>query len=774
MSTKQVHRFLYSIGLLLVFCFGTPSVPAYAAPACSQCTPSCNSGCPQCCTPQTSNVHMIPNAVYDTPDCSGSPRMVAQIPDPTVRSTLPNPNTPNTASVLLPATPPLPNGTSCGSGEICYSGLCCTPVNGGWSGWSACSSECNGTQTRTCTNPAPSCGGSLCVGAASQSCGGCGNGQYCGSDQNCYTPTWNQSQSGNCAAACGSYYDETYTCSAPFGGTCSANGTTYGNGGTYTVTAGSGVPCGGCGGSQVCLGNDTCCTPTYGACNSISGCGAGFQNDTSCGQNPIACNIPDGTVCSTGVCSSGLCCTPNCNFCSNYSFSDGCGGVCPANCGQTCDNGSCCTPQCDNAIGAIYYYCNGVPTGNPIQNCNTQGPSYDGHCQGTSCCLSNQRGTWTCDAGPVAHFYDSCGIDEPGSPVNCNTGSYSGHCTPAQGCCLQNTTGTWTCVGDVAHFYDSCGLDEPGSPVTCSPGGCTSGGCVSTICTPTPGVCNPVNNGCTGTDPNCNDPCTIPDYTACTTSGVAGECKSGNCLACYWACGTMASGSTRYEGSTLLSCDGSSSLKIQSDGNVVVYNGGAAIWSTNTADNELNAAGGPGQGVHPYHLTMQTDGNLVLYAANGRVMWASNTSSAQGAVLRVQNDGNLVIYSAADCSTPLWASGSCTPGDKDACGICFGTTSNPANCPSSCSSLDRCNVCNGTCTANAGATGCTVTNPATDSGCIYQSPVTSCQGDTPCGTAPNCTPIPSGECDCGGSVDYGCGCGISPSCLWTTFSGGGS
>lgn len=49
-------------------------------------------------------------------------------------------------------------------------------MDGGWSPLSACSKACNGgTQTRTCSNPAPANGGRDCVGASIIAC----NTQVC-------------------------------------------------------------------------------------------------------------------------------------------------------------------------------------------------------------------------------------------------------------------------------------------------------------------------------------------------------------------------------------------------------------------------------------------------------------------------------------------------------------------------------------------------------------------------------------------------------------------
>ena len=71
---------------------------------------------------------------------------------------------------------PLNGGKDCeGSGTKsveCNTEAC--PINGGWSGWtdsSTCTKTCGGgtkTQTRSCTNPSPANGGSVCAGSATQ------------------------------------------------------------------------------------------------------------------------------------------------------------------------------------------------------------------------------------------------------------------------------------------------------------------------------------------------------------------------------------------------------------------------------------------------------------------------------------------------------------------------------------------------------------------------------------------------------------------------------
>ena len=88
---------------------------------------------------------------------------------------------------------------------------------------------------------------------------------------------------------------------------------------------------------------------------------------------------------------------------------------------------------------------------------------------------------------------------------------------------------------------------------------------------------------------------------------------------------------------------------VQPDGNLVIYDGGDAAWSTGT----------DGKSVPPFKLVMQGDGNLVMYDGKGESTWASNTNGKGIGPFRLymQNDRNLVIYDSQ--GEPTWASNTC-------------------------------------------------------------------------------------------------------------------
>ena len=83
-------------------------------------------------------------------------------------------------------------------------------------------------------------------------------------------------------------------------------------------------------------------------------------------------------------------------------------------------------------------------------------------------------------------------------------------------------------------------------------------------------------------------------------------------------------------------------FNFQRDGNLVLTNqSGQVLWATGTE--------GRGE-----ILRLQPDGNLVIYGG-GRALWATNTDGNYGAFFAIQSDGNLVIY-RSDGQQALWAS----------------------------------------------------------------------------------------------------------------------
>ena len=105
-----------------------------------------------------------------------------------------------------------------------------------------------------------------------------------------------------------------------------------------------------------------------------------------------------------------------------------------------------------------------------------------------------------------------------------------------------------------------------------------------------------------------------------------GQLSTGNCLGSFPTTGD--------------------SLCMQSDGNLVLYQGSTALWWSNTAGTGSNN-----------RINMQPDGNLVMYTGGGTKVWSTNTSNGDsqdhfvvydnGSIssLRVETNTNAVVWS---------------------------------------------------------------------------------------------------------------------------------
>ncbi|MBF0425264.1 MAG: hypothetical protein HQL66_05555 [Magnetococcales bacterium] len=115
---------------------------------------------------------------------------------------------------------------------------------------------------------------------------------------------------------------------------------------------------------------------------------------------------------------------------------------------------------------------------------------------------------------------------------------------------------------------------------------------------------------------------------------------------------------------------GGAYLKLGTDGNLIMVQGSATVWATNTkADGILPSGGvltgGPEKqcnsaancfvsgGNGTYYAVFQSDGNFVIYNSSWGAEWATGTNRSGANKLIMQADGNLVLYQN---NTPKWAS----------------------------------------------------------------------------------------------------------------------
>jgi hypothetical protein len=109
-------------------------------------------------------------------------------------------------------------------------------------------------------------------------------------------------------------------------------------------------------------------------------------------------------------------------------------------------------------------------------------------------------------------------------------------------------------------------------------------------------------------------------------------------------CGVIVAGQGLTPGHSWHSCDKRFTLAMQTDSNLVLYEGSTALWWTGTVGQDVA------------WMVMQGDGNLVLYNTNEGAVWNSGTGGFEYADLNIQDDGNLVIYLGPQA---VWASNTC-------------------------------------------------------------------------------------------------------------------
>ncbi|MFD7894013.1 hypothetical protein [Streptomyces sp. NPDC059743] len=138
----------------------------------------------------------------------------------------------------------------------------------------------------------------------------------------------------------------------------------------------------------------------------------------------------------------------------------------------------------------------------------------------------------------------------------------------------------------------------------------------------------------------------LPVLAAVPAADAADTVESGRTVQSAQPREALRSDSRFYAPATLgknqawTSGNGRAILRVQSDGNVVLYKDNRPAWQA------------PNVYPNADRLVMQSDGNLVVYNKAGQPLWAAGTWQ-KGRYLAVQDDGNVVVYNNAN--RPVWA-----------------------------------------------------------------------------------------------------------------------
>ncbi len=458
------------------------------------------------------------------------------------------------------------NGTTCGSNLVCNGGACsaCTanaacnynPSSACLTGITSCS-----TGSETCLDSTAKPNGTIC--GTDQVCNG-GVCASCTAGLSCSTnPTPCILGVTSCLSGAQTCVDTSPAQAAPNGTTCDVNTSVPEvclNGTCNACTAGSACSTN----SNPCVTGVTSCATGQQTCENTT---TPIANGTSCGTNLVcnagactactagtACTSNPGALCLTGVtsCSTG---TSTCVDSTPKTDGTSCGTnmVCSGGVCGTCTAGLDCTTNPSPCLGGTTSCSTGTqaclddPT-KPKANglvCGANQVCSGGVCSactaGLSCsgnpnaCLAGttscSTGTSTCvDSTTVLANGTSCGTNLFCSAGVCSPCTAGVACTTNPDPCLTGTTscstGTSTCVNTATAEPNGtlCGTN-----LVCNGGACTA--CTANqACATNPDRCRAGTTSCTTGTESCVDSATV--LANGTTCGVNEVCNGGVCSTC--------------------------------------------------------------------------------------------------------------------------------------------------------------------------------------------------------------------------------------------------